>query len=411
MSTEGALRDDLLDPEVNHDPYPFLAALREEAPVHWSAAHRGWLVTRYEDVVDALGHPALSSDRVRPLLAALSAENRTRAGGVMAQIADWMVVSDPPQHTRLRRLAAGAFQPRTIAAMEDRIRELVDECLDAFIASGEQDIVAGFAFPLPATIIAEIIGAPSEDAARFKAWSRDLALVAFGAGGESRGDRHAPAERSIGEMFDYFAALIERARANPGADMVSILVAGDGSADGLTDSEICSMCALMLFAGHETTTTSITTAVKLLIEHPAELELVRRDPGASSRVVEEVLRVEGPIKVLHRWVVEDLEIRGRAIAKGERVLLVLAAANRDPRRFSHPDTFDPSRSPNPHLAFGKGLHACIGAMLARMEMRIAVARIVERLAGLRLAEGAPEASWSSSLAARGLAELRVQHDG
>jgi len=409
MSTEQALRDNLLDPELNDNPYPFFARLREQSPVHYSAAHRAWLVTRYDDVAAGLGDLRLSSDRVRPLLASLSEDKRQQAGGVMRQMSEWMVVTDPPAHTRLRRLATNAFHPRKVVAMEDRIRALVDGCIDAFIASGEQDIVAGFSFPLPAAVISELIGAPSEDAERFKDWSDDLALVAFGAGGEARDERHARAERSIAEMFEYFGGLVDRARAQPGEDMISSLIAGDGE-DALTQEEIVSMCALMLFAGHETTTTTITSAVKLLLENPDQLERVRADPSLSGKTVEEVLRVEGAIKVLHRWVIEDLELRGQPIRAGERVLLIPAAANRDPAKFEDPDRFDITRSPNPHLAFGKGVHTCIGAMLARIEMRIAVAAIAERLPGLRFAEDAPPPRWVESLAARGLAECKVAHD-
>lgn len=404
-----ALLDDLLDPEVNDDPYPFFARLREESPVHYSEAHRAWLVTRYEDVAACLGDMRLSSDRVRPLLAALPEEKRRAAGGVMRQMGEWMVVTDPPAHTRLRRLATIAFHPRRVAAAESRIRALVDGLLDGFIASGEQDIVAGFSFPLPAAVISELIGAPSEDADRFKGWSDDLALVAFGAGGDARDERHARAERSVAEMFEYFAALMESARARPGDDMISSLLAGDGE-ERLSDEEIVSMCALMLFAGHETTTATITSAVVLLLENPDQLELVRADPSLSGKAVEEVLRVEGAIKVLHRWVVEDLELRGRRIRAGERVLLLPAAANRDPERFDEPDRFDITRSPNPHLAFGKGVHACIGAMLARIEMRVALAAIAQRLPGLRFAEHAGPRRWAPSLASRCLAECRVAHD-
>jgi cytochrome P450 len=411
MTTQDALRDDLLDPEVNHDPYPFFARLRTEDPVHYSPAHRAWLVTRYDDVVASFSNPALSSDRVRPLLEALSEENRAKAGGVMAQMAEWMVVSDPPAHTRLRRLATNAFHPKKVVAMEDRIRELVDGYLDDFIASGDTDVVAGFTFPLPATVISELIGAPAQDADRFKDWSDDLALVAFGTGGEARGERHARAEKSIAEMFDYFTGLIEHAREHPGDDMISSLIEGDGSDDHLSDDEIRSMCALMLFAGHETTTTTITSAIKLLIENPDALALVREDPKMAGKCVEEVLRVEGAIKVLHRWVIDDVELRGRTIKKGDRVLLIPAAANRDPAKFADPDRFDITRSPNPHVAFGKGVHACIGAMLARIEMRVAVARMVERLPGLRFAAGAPAPRWNPSLASRGLVELHVEHDG
>jgi cytochrome P450 len=410
MTPVDALPDDLLAPDLVQDPHPFFARLRSHDPVHYSPAHRGWLVTRYDDVAAALANPALSSDRVRPLLASLSDENRAKASGVMAQMAEWMVVSDPPAHTRLRRLATSAFHPRRIVAMEDRIRELVDAHLDAFIASGERDIVAGLAFPLPAMVISELIGAPSEDAERFKDWSSDLALVAFGAGGDARGERHRRAERSISEMFDYFGELIRRARRAPGEDMISSLVAGDGSGDALDDDEMTSMCALMLFAGHETTTTTITSAVKLLIEHPEQLAALRSDPELSGKATEEVLRYEGAIKVLHRWVVEDVEIRGTNIHAGERVLLVPAAANRDPEKFADPDRFDIRRSPNAHLGFGKGVHTCIGGMLARLEMRIAIARLVQRLPGLRFAEGAHEHRWNPSLASRGLRELLIDHD-
>jgi cytochrome P450 len=407
--TTDVLKDDLLDPEVNHDPYPFFARLREEDPVHYSEAHRAWLVTRYDDVAAGLADLRLSSDRVRPLLNAMPEDKRATAGPVMELIADWMVVTDPPVHTRMRKLATKAFHPRKVVAMEDRIRALVDQYLDAFIAGGEQDLVAGFAFPLPATVISELIGAPVQDAERFKAWSQELALVAFGAGGQARAERHARALRSVEEMFEYFGALIDVKRAAPGDDMISDLIAGDDG-DGLDDDEMKAMCALMLFAGHETTTTTITSAVKVLLENPEQLALVREDPKLGGKAVEEVLRVEGAIKVLHRWVVEDLELRGRHIKKGDRVLLIPAAANRDPEKFDDPDRFDITRSPNPHLAFGKGVHACIGAMLARIEMRVAVARMAERLTNLRFADDPPAFAWTPSLASRGLAELRVAHD-
>jgi cytochrome P450 len=322
---------------------------------------------------------------------------------------DWMVVSDPPAHTRLRKLATRAFQPRKVAALEPRIRDLVDHYLDEFLASGEQDLVAGFAFPLPATVIAELIGAPIEDAPRFKQWSTDLALVAFGAGGDERGERHARATAGVEEMVEYFGALLEERRAAPADDMISALLEGEDG-DRLSDEESQGMCALMLFAGHETTTTTITSAVKMLLEHPDQMEQLRADPKLAGKAVEEALRMEGAIKVLQRWVLEDVELRGRTISAGERVFLVPAAANRDPEKFPDPDRFDITRSPNAHVAFGKGVHACIGAMLARIEMRVAVARMVERLPGLRFADDPPQFRWTPSLASRGLAELRVAHD-
>jgi len=272
------------------------------------------------------------------------------------------------------------------------------------------DLVKGIAFPLPAAVISELIGAPHEDAERFKDWSDDLALVAFGAGGERGKDRHARAQESIEEMFVYFGELIERKRAEPGDDMISSLIEGEDG-DALDETEMKGMCALMLFAGHETTTTTITSAVKVLIDNPEQLQLLRDDPAQAGKCVEEVLRYEGAIKLLHRWVLDDLEIRGRQIKAGERVLIVNSAANRDPLKFDEPDAFRIMRHPNAHVAFGKGIHACIGAMLARIEMRVAVRRMVERLPGLRYADPDPVFRWNSSLASRGLAELRIAHDG
>ena len=404
-------RDNLLDPELVQDPYPHFAALREHAPVHYSEAHRSWLVSQYADVATGLADLRLSSDRVTPLLQRMPAADRARTGGVFSLMADWMVLSDPPAHQRLRRLATLAFHPRKIQGMEARIQEIVDATLDDFIASAETDIVAGFSFPLPAMVISELIGAPAADADRFKSWSDDLALVAFGAGGAARDERHARSERSITEMFSYFNGLIAERRDAPGDDMISALLTGDSDGTRLDDDEITSMCALMLFAGHETTTTTITSGTKLLLEHPESLTALRADPKLAGRVVEEVLRYEGAIKVLHRWTLEDIEIQGTVIPAGERVMLLLAAANRDPRRFVNPDSFDVTRQPNPHLAFGRGIHACIGAMLARIEMRVALAAVVQRLPNLRLAHPQGEVHWMPSLASRGLVALDVDYDG
>jgi cytochrome P450 len=294
--------------------------------------------------------------------------------------------------------------------MEGRVRALVDELLDGFVARGETDLVAGFAYPLPATVIAEIMGAPPADRDSFKAWSDALAAVAFGAGGEAREERHSHALRGLEELFAYLEGLLERARRDPGEDMISALLEGDGKGDRLSDEETKAMCALMLFAGHETTTATISSAIHMLLREPEQRALLQDDPALAKSAVEEALRTEGAIKVLHRWVVEDLEIRGRRIAKGDRVLLVPAAANRDPEKFPDPDRVDITRSPNMHLAFGRGVHACIGAQLARMEMRVAIERVFARLPGLRLADPEAEPRWVPSLASRPLRELQVAYD-
>ena len=399
------LPDDLLTPEAVHDPDGAAAVLRAHDPVHWSPTHRAWLVTRFDDVVAAFRNPALSSDRVRPVMKKSSDAASHRMLGL---ISEWMVVTDPPAHTRLRRLAGAAFKQQQIAAMEERIQALVDELVDAFLAERGTDLVAGVAYPLPAIVIAEMLGAPPEDRDRFREWSDELALVAFGAGGDARPDRHERALRGLEEMAAYFRELVALRRREPGGDMLSAMI-GDGSdTEPLTDDELVGMCALLLFAGHETTTNAIANAIRLLTADPALRDRVRDDPALVNPAVEEALRLVGPIKVLVRWVVEDHELRGRTIRRGERVYLLLCGANRDPERFTDPDAVDLARERATHIAFGRGIHACIGAQLARIETRIAVGTLLRRLPGLRV-EGEPE--YLPSIASRSQGSLTVVHDG
>lgn len=419
------LPDDLLAPEALRDPDGVAAVLREHDPVHWSPTHRAWLLTRYDDVVAAFRNPALSSDRVRPLMSARQdrhgrqdREDHQDTGGpgtsdrVLGLISEWMVVTDPPAHTRLRRQAGAAFKQQQIAAMEARIQGIVDDLVDGFLAGGPRgDLVAGVAYPLPAIVIAEMLGAPPADRDRFREWSDELALVAFGAGGDARPDRHERALRGLEEMAGYFRELVAHRRREPGGDMLSAMMAGDGSLPDearLSDDELVGMCALLLFAGHETTTNAIANAVRLLTADPALRDRVRDDPALVAPAVEEALRLEGPIKVLVRWVVTDHEVRGRTIRAGERVYLLLCGANRDPERFEHPDAVDLARSRPNHIAFGRGIHACIGAQLARLETRVAVGTLLRRLPGLRVEGESPRLA---VLASRSQHALPVVHDG
>lgn len=408
--TQELPQEDLLAPSVNADPYAYFARLRVEDPVHWNPVHRAWLVTRYDDVLAAFKDKRLSSDRVRPLLAHLDDERRERMGPVLELMARWMVVSDPPEHTRLRKLAQGAFNPRRINAMEGRIVEIVDELLDAFIASGSKNFVEDFAFPLPAIVIAEVMGTPAADRDRFREWSNQLSAVAFGQGGDGREDRHVEAMRGLDELLRYFDGLIEQARREPGeANMITGLLEGNGRGDVLDHDEMKAMCALMLFAGHETTTNLLSAMMLMLLEHPDQLELLRADRSLVRGAVEEALRYDGSIKILHRWVTEDVELGGKRITAGERVFLVLSSANRDPEHFERADEVDITRSPNTHMAFGKGWHTCIGAQLSRIESVAAYERILDRLPGLRLEPG-QRLEWLPMLAARSLRELRIEHD-
>ncbi|HEX5304344.1 MAG TPA: cytochrome P450 [Streptosporangiaceae bacterium] len=399
---------DLLSPELTEDPFAYFARLRAEDPVHWAEANKAWLLTRYDDVVAAYADPRLSSDRVRPLLGVLPPEQREAYGPMLETIGHWMVVTDPPVHTRLRKLANHAFRQQRVNAMGAWIGELVDDLLDDFTATGSDDFLNRIAYPLPAAVIARMMGAPLQDRDKFQHWSDELALVAFSAGGEDRASRYTRALAGVRELQQYLAGLIERRRREPGEDMISLLLAGAGeSGDHLDDAEVMALCSLILFAGHETTTNLLCNALVVLDRHPAELARLRDDPSLVNRAVEEVLRYEGPIKVIIRWVVEDHDRDGRPVKAGDRVFLVQQSANRDGGTFADPDRFDIGRATQPlHVGFGRGIHACLGAQLARIEARVALPKVLERLGGVRVLG---DVTWRPNIASRAVTGLRVGH--
>jgi len=399
---------DLLSPELTEDPFAYFARLRAEDPVHWAEANKAWLLTRYDDVVAAYADPRLSSDRVRPLLGVLPPDRREAYGPMLETIGHWMVVTDPPAHTRLRKLANHAFRQQRVNAMGAWIGELVDDLLDDFTASGSDDFLNRIAYPLPAAVIARMMGAPLQDRDKFQHWSDELALVAFSAGGEDRASRYTRALAGVRELQQYLAGLIERRRREPGEDMISLLLAGaDESGDYLDDAEVMALCSLILFAGHETTTNLLCNALVALDRHPAELARLRDDPSLVNRAVEEVLRYEGPIKIIIRWVVEDHDRDGRPVKAGDRVFLVQQSANRDAGTFDDPDRFDIGRPTQPlHVGFGRGIHACLGAQLARIEARVALPKILGRLGGVRVLG---DVAWRPNIASRAVTGLRVGH--
>jgi cytochrome P450 len=405
---------DLLSPELTEDPFAYYAGLRASDPVHWAPGSKAWLLTRYDDVVAAFGDPRLSSDRVRPLLDVLPAPRRAEYGPMLEIISRWMVVTDPPVHTRLSRLASRAFRQQRVSAMSGWIGELVEELLDDFVASGGDDFLAGLAYPLPAAVIARMMGVPQQDRGMFQHWSDELALVAFGAGGQDRAGRYARALAGVRELQEYLAGLIERRRREPGEDMISLLLGsaagegGDEDGDHLDDAELMALCSLILFAGHETTTNLLCNAIVALDRHPAELARLRADPSLVNRAVEELLRFEGPIKILIRWVVQDHERDGRQVKAGDRVFLVLQSANRDKGTFADPDRFDIGRPGKPlHVGFGRGLHACLGAQLARIEARAALPKILGRLGDIRVCG---EVTWRPNIASRAVTGLRISYE-
>ncbi len=391
--------DDLFDPAVVADPYPTLAHLRETDPVHWNPRHRAWVLTRYDDVVAAFRDPRLSAARVGG-----------DGGETDRLLSGWLVFKDPPDHGRLRRLVQQAFSTRAAKELEPRVEALVEELLDALVAQvGPRDVVdvrRAFAAPLPAIVIAELLGVPAADRDAFTAWSDDLSALVFGATGVA--DRRARAERGFRELAGYFAALIEERRAAPRDDLLSALIAAHDEGSALSTDELLSTCTLLLFAGHETTTSLLTNGLAALLGAPDELARLRGDDSLVPTAVEELLRYDGPAKIEVRVAAQPLSVRGRSIEPGQRLFLAACAANRDPEVFADPDRLVLDRSPNPHVGFGSGPHYCLGAPLARLETAVALRALLRRFPSLEAAAPLGELPWQPAIVSRALASLPVR---
>jgi len=390
-------RVDLLDPAVLSDPYPLFHRLRTEDPVHWEADLEFWALTRYADALYALREDSLLSSAIH---------DSPRPGGVGLSSARWFVFLDPPRHTRLRALVHSAFTPQVVEGLRARIQAIVDELLDRAAEAGRLDLIADLGFPLPAIVIAELLGVPAEDRAQFRAWSADLAaaggLVRMAADGAERLSR---ARAGGAALNAYFRDIIRERRCAPRDDLVSRLT-GVQSAEGtLSEEELVDTCALLLFAGHETTTNLIGNGMLALLRHPDELSRLRADPSLIGPAVEELLRYDSPVQMRVRVARETVEIGGRRIAKGQRVLILVGAANRDPARFPDPDRLDIARPDNRHLAFGHGIHFCTGAPLARLEGAIAIRRLLRRFPRLELTTD--QLAWRETLTLRALNALPV----
>jgi cytochrome P450 len=390
---------DLLAPEVVADPHPTLARLREQDPVHWSEHHQAWVLTRYDDVSAAFRDLRLSSDRASPLARADAAEVFGE-DPVVSVLARWMVFRDPPDHTRMRRALRPAFTPPAIEALRPTVERVVDRLIDAL--PEELDFLAEFAVPLPAIVIAELLGVPPEDHARFRAWSQDLATLVFASG---LPDRHRRGREALTALAGYLGEQLERRRAQPADDLLGTLAAMQ-TAGELTPEEATANAVLLLFAGHETTTGLLANGLAVLLAHPYELEGLRADRSLIPSAVEELLRYEGPSKLMPRWATQEVELRGRRIAPGDLVYLVQAAANRDPEHFAEPNRLDLARDPNSHLGFGYGLHYCLGAPLARLETEVALSRLLDRSARVELAGDRPR--WRPNLLGRAVESLEVR---
>ncbi len=396
---------DLYGPEFRADPHRVFAQMREHDPVFCQPGIDNetmiWFVTRHEDAA-----AMLLDDKsfVRDQRLALT-EEELAANPVppaFELIDNHMLNRDGDDHRRLRRLVTKAFTPRMVEQLRPRIQAIAEELLDAVEARGEMDLSAEYAFPLPITVIAEMLGVPGSDQTRFQEWSDAIVTPVF---------EEEEMERVFAQMGDFAAYLTEffaSRRADPQDDLVSALLAARDEEDALTEAELFGTVVLLIVAGHETTVGLIGNAVVSLLANPDQLERVRADSSLLPGAIEEVLRYEGPVeRALNRWAATDVEFGGHTIRRGELVIAILNAADRDAERFPEPDRLDVCRADTKHLAFGRGSHYCLGAPLARLEAEIALETLFRRLPGLRLAVEPHELDWRPTPGFRRVAALPV----
>jgi cytochrome P450 len=393
------------DPGVLSDPFPLYARMRDEDPAHWSPRLRAWVLTRYDDVRRVcLDTQGMSSDRLRPFFTSLPSEERARVGELMRYLTLWMVFCDPPEHTRLRRLAAKVFNARSMHALRADIGAITAWLLDGMRGREELDFIAEFAGPLPALVIMRMLGVPNAELGRLKRLSDEMAL--FIGSARDTPDKYARAEAATTEMAELFRGLIKLRRRRPATDLLTELTQVEDAGDKLTEDELVATCVLLLFAGHETTTHHLANGLRALLEFPAELARLRERPTLSAAAVEELLRFDGPIGALVRIVQEPLTLHGKALGQGDRVFLLMNAANRDPRAYDQPDRLDLGRHGVPHLTFGFGAHICLGFPLARLEGQIALPAVIARWRAIELASPQPE--WMDSMVLRGMKAMPLR---
>lgn len=393
----------ILAPAFKADPFPFYARLRASAPVYPTRLKDGrmaYLVTRYDDVAAALKDARFVKDRHTVLTPEQHAK-QPWVPGFLAPLERNMLDLDEPDHRRLRNLVHKAFTPRMVDDMRQRVQQIADELLAKVVARGRMDIVHDYALPLPLTVIAELLGIPPEVRPRFHRFSSALMQTTSNL-------KMMLSLPLFYVMMRYLRALIAEKRARPGEDLLTALVQAEEEGSHLSEDELLAMIVLLTIAGHETTVNLIASGTLALLQHPRELERLRQDPSLLKSAIEELLRYTNPVEMAtERYAMEDVELAGVKIPRGELVLLVLASANRDPSQFEDPDKLDLARDPNRHVAFGLGIHYCLGAPLARLEGQLALNTLLRTLPGLRLDADAKTLRWRPTYIVRGLESLPV----
>lgn len=392
------------DPAVRANPHPVLARLRNEEPVHWSPALKSWILTRYDDVKHALGTGEMSPDRLTPFYAKLPEATRSMLAEMMRYLNLWIVFRDPPEHTRVRGLVNKAFLPGTINSFRAQIEEITTQLLDRLSHESEADLVTQFTMQLPALVIMRMLGVPKERLYQIKTWSDEIMLF-IGSAQDTPG-KYETARRGAHEMAAFFREEIAKRRADPGSDLLTLLIAARDERDSLSEDELVATSMLLLFAGHETTTNLLSTATLSLMRNPEQRERFVRQPELAGTAVEEFLRYDAPTNAMTRIVRTSHEVGGKLLKAGDRVFAIINAANRDEAYFTEPDRLDIGRMPNRHLTFGQGIHFCLGAQLARLEARIALPLLLDRFP--ELAPGESDPVWLDALIMRGLKSLPVR---
>ncbi len=396
-------------PESIVDPYPGLAGLRAQEPLHWSPVSRAWYITRYGDVRDGFRDKRMSADRIRPFVEAMrNGPDGEQIGFLGDHIGHWAVFNDPPRHGHLRGLMNKAFTSRRVESLRGQVAEMVEGLIADWKDGEEIDFHQAFAYPLPATVIALLLGVPQPDVEHLKRWSD--ALAQFVLTSKTNPDKYKVAAAALAEMNSYFEGFLDDRRANPGELVTDGMIDASDEGDRLTADELVASCILLLFAGHETTTQLLANGLHSLLHHPDQLADFRAnggDIGFTRNAVEELLRFDGPSLTSPRIAAEDVELHGQTIRKGQRIWLWNCAANRDETVFPDPDRLDLRRSnADRHVTFGFGIHFCIGAPLAKLEAEVAFPILLNRFSRIEAVK--PVQTWSDSYVSRGMTTFPVR---
>jgi cytochrome P450 len=392
------------DPGFIADPYPVYRRLREDHPIVWNPDTEQWLVSRHADVNRVLRDRRLGRTYLHQATHAAFGQPEPPAWHApFHELNDaGMLDLEPPDHTRLRRLVLRAFTPRTVEAMRGRIEAIVDGLIDDFAGAGEVDLIADYVEPLPVTVIAELLGVPPADRHLLRPWSADFCLMYEIDPGEESARKAVAASVAFGT---YLRDLLADRRRRPGDDLISALAAVVDDGDTLTETELIATCVLLLNAGHEASVNGAGNGWWTLLRHPAALARLRAEPALMDSAIEELLRFDTPSTLFERWVLEPVEVAGVVLPRGAEVALLFGSANRDAAAFDRPDELDLRRDPNPYLSFGAGIHYCLGAPLAKLELGVAFATLLRRVPRLELVE---EPRWKPTFVLRGLEALRVR---